>query len=117
MILSRCRCKFGKSIGRTRICSFPSGIVFKFCQNRGDPLRGQRLRILLTCRQGFQLSSQEVTNLMPGNPDRVLWLGIKLLNKSMSAIICNALDCETGGKNFQRGKACYQALKNQKSVV
>jgi len=60
-----------------------------------------------------QIASQEVINLMPGNPDRVLWLGIKLLNKSMSAIIWNVLDCGTGGKNFQRGKACYQALKNQ----
>jgi len=50
---------------------------------------------------------------MPANPDRVLWLVIKLLNKSMSAIIWNVLDSGTGGKKFQRGKACYQALKNQ----
>jgi hypothetical protein len=50
---------------------------------------------------------------MPENPDRALWLGIKLLNKTMSAIIRDVLDCGTGGKKFQRGKACYQALKNK----
>jgi hypothetical protein len=50
---------------------------------------------------------------MPENPDRALWLGIKLLNKSMSAIIRDVLDCGTGGKKFPRGNACYQALKNK----
>jgi hypothetical protein len=60
-----------------------------------------------------QFSAREVIELMPENPDRALWLGIKLLNKSMSAIIRDLLDCGTGGKKFQRGKACYQALKNK----
>ena len=60
-----------------------------------------------------KIASGEVINLMPDNPDKALWLGIKLLNKSMTATIRDVLDCGTGGKKFQRGKACYQALKNQ----
>lgn len=60
-----------------------------------------------------QFSSHEVIELIPENPDRALWSGIKLLNKSMSAIIRDVLDCGTGGKKFQRGKACYQARKNK----
>jgi hypothetical protein len=60
-----------------------------------------------------QISYQEGINLMPENPDRALWLGIKLLNKSMSSIIRDVLDCGTGGKKIQRVKACYQALKNK----
>jgi len=60
-----------------------------------------------------KIASGEVINLMPDNPDKALWLGIKLLNKSMTATIRDVLDCGTGGKKFQRGKACYQALKNK----
>jgi hypothetical protein len=60
-----------------------------------------------------KIASGEVINLMPDNPDKALWLGIKLLNKSMTATIRDILDCGTGGKKFQRGKACYQALKSQ----
>jgi hypothetical protein len=60
-----------------------------------------------------KIASAEVINLMPDNPNKALWLGIKLLNKSMTATIRDVLDCGTGGKKFQRGKACYQALKSQ----
>jgi hypothetical protein len=60
-----------------------------------------------------KIASGEVINLMPDNADKALWLGIKLLGKSMTATIRDVLDCGTGGKKFKRGKACYQALKNQ----
>jgi hypothetical protein len=68
---------------------------------------------ILKLLSAAQFSDREVIELMPENPDRALWLGIKLLNKSRSAIIRDVLDCGTGGKKFQRGKACYQTLKNK----
>jgi hypothetical protein len=48
-----------------------------------------------------QISSGEVISLMPENPERALWLGIKLLNKSMSAVISDVFGCGSGGKKFQ----------------
>ncbi len=75
--------------------------------------RSKAMVAILKLLSKAQFSSHEAIELMPENPDRALWLGIKLLNKSMSAIIRDVLDCGTGGKKFQRGKACYQALKNK----
>lgn len=73
--------------------------------------RSKALVAILQLLSEAQISSQEVISLMPENPDQALWLGIKLLNKSMTAIIRDVLDCGTGGKKFQRGKACYEELR------
>ncbi|MEG5175557.1 ATP-binding protein [Microcoleus sp. B3-D7] len=75
--------------------------------------RSKALVAVLQLLSEAKISSSEVISLMPENPDKALWLGIKLLNKSMTAIIRDVLDCGTGGKKFQRGKTLYEGLKQQ----
>jgi len=75
--------------------------------------RSKALVAVLQLLSEAQISSQEVISLMPENPDRALWLGIKLLNKSMTAVIRDVFDCGTGGKKFQLGKTWYEGLKLQ----
>ncbi|MEG4594165.1 hypothetical protein QUB00_20490 [Microcoleus sp. F8_C2] len=75
--------------------------------------RSKALVAVLQLLSEAKIPSGEVISLMPENPDKALWLGIKLLNKSMTAIIRDVLDCGTGGKKFQLGKTWYEGLKQQ----
>jgi hypothetical protein len=98
---------------RHKVPEVPSNSTYSFNLLLSEEERSKAIIAILKLLSEPQFSSHEVIKLMPENPDRALWLAIKLLNKSMSAIIRDVLDCGTGGKKFQRGKACYQALKNK----
>ena len=97
---------------RQEVTEVSDSNISSFTSLLSEEERSKALVAILKLLLEAQISSHEVIKLMPENPERALWLGIKLLNKSMSAIIRDVLDCGTGGKKIQRGKACYQALKN-----
>jgi hypothetical protein len=98
---------------RQQVPEVRNSSIYSFTLLLSEEERAKAMVAILKLLSEAQISSHEVIKLMPENPDRALWLGIKLLNKSMSAILRDVLDCGTGGKKFQRGKACYQALKNK----
>ena len=74
--------------------------------------RSKALVALIELLSQAQIASGEVITLIPTNPDRAVWLGIKILKKSMTATIRDVLNCGTGGKKFNRGKAYYEGLAN-----
>ncbi|WP_216670642.1 hypothetical protein [Microcoleus asticus] len=86
-------------VGKSNTLSFTSRLP--------EQEHSKALAALLLLLSTAQISSGEVICLMPQNPDRVLWLGIKLIDKSMTAMIRDVLNGRTGGKKFQRGKVCY----------
>ncbi|MEG4959866.1 MULTISPECIES: hypothetical protein [unclassified Microcoleus] len=75
----------------------------------------ERSKVLVAVIKFFsqvQIASGEVITLISTNPDRALWLGIKLIKKSMTATIREVLNFGSGGKKFNRGKAYYEELAN-----
>lgn len=58
-------------------------------------------------------TSQEVIKLIPENPDRAVWLGIKLLGKSMTATSRDVFGCGVGGKKFQKAKNWFELLEKE----
>jgi hypothetical protein len=100
--------KVTSEVAEVRISNTPSLTLLL-----SEEERSKALVAVIELLSVAKIASGEVINLMRDNPDKALWLGIKLLNKSMTATIRDVLDCGTGGKKFQRGKACYQALKNK----
>lgn len=60
--------------------------------------RSKAMVAVLQLLSEAKIASGEVISLMPKNRDKVLWLIIRLLNKSMIAIIRDVLNCGTGYK-------------------
>lgn len=55
----------------------------------------------------------EVIELIPIEPDKALWLGIKTLKMRLTPASQNVFDCGTGGSNFQKAKTWYNNLENK----
>ncbi|MEG3960332.1 hypothetical protein [Microcoleus sp. herbarium2] len=54
----------------------------------------------------------EVIALIPAQPDKALWLSLKLLRFGVTASSRDVFGCGTGGKAFQKAKDWYQVLES-----
>jgi hypothetical protein len=54
----------------------------------------------------------EVIALIPAQPDKALWLSLKILKFGVTASSRDVFGCGTGGKAFQKAKDWYQALES-----
>lgn len=67
------------------------------------------VRILGLLSQG----KLEVIELMPIDPDKSLWLGIKTLKMRVTPASQNIFDCGTGGSKFQKAQGWYKNLEGK----
>ena len=54
----------------------------------------------------------EAIALIPTQPDKALWLSLKLLRLGVTASSRDVFGCGTGGKAFQKAKDWYHALES-----
>jgi hypothetical protein len=54
----------------------------------------------------------EAIALIPTQPDKALWLSLKLLRLGVTASSRDVFGCGTGGKTFQKAKDWYRALES-----
>ncbi len=78
-----------------------------------EDARSKALARILTLLGEAGSASDEVIELMPTNPDRAVWVGIKILGKSMTATSRDIFKMGTGGKKFQVAKGWYELLKKE----
>ncbi|MEG4579353.1 hypothetical protein QUA71_06920 [Microcoleus sp. MON1_C5] len=55
----------------------------------------------------------EVIELIPSQPDKALWLGIKTLKMRVTPASQKIFGCGTGGANFQKAQGWYKNLENR----
>jgi hypothetical protein len=53
----------------------------------------------------------EAIALIPTQPDKALWLSLKILRLGVTASSRDVFGCDMGGKAFQKAKDWYQALE------
>lgn len=78
-----------------------------------EDVRSKALTKILALLGEAGSASDEVISLMPVQPDRAVWIGIKLLGKSMTAASRDIFGMGTGGKKFQTAKGWYESLKKE----
>ena len=68
----------------------------------------------LLCRRGSSGvdTVSEAISLIPTEPDKALWLSLKLLRLGVTASSRDVFGCGTGGKAFQKAKDWYRALES-----
>lgn len=76
-----------------------------------EDIRSKALTRILTLLGEAGSASDEVINLMSTNPERAIWIGIKILGKSMTATSRDIFGMGTGGKKFRVAKGWYESLK------
>jgi hypothetical protein len=67
-------------------------------------------RILALLREAGS-ASDEVINLIPTEADRAVWVGIKLLEKSMTSASRDIFNMGSGGAKFKQAKTWYETLE------
>lgn len=83
------------------------------CFTLPEDVRSAALAKILKLLSDARSPSDEVIALMPTEPDRAVWIGIKLLGKSMTAVSREIFNMGSGGKKFQVAKYWYESLKKQ----
>jgi len=72
-----------------------------------------RVMALLSSRGSTEVERvSEVIALIPTQPDKALWLSLKLLRLGVTASSRDVFGCGTGGKAFQKAKDWYHALES-----
>jgi hypothetical protein len=72
-----------------------------------------RVMALLSSRGSSEAEQvSEVIALIPTQPDKALWLSLKLLRFGVTASSRDVFGCGTGGKAFQKAKDWYQVLES-----
>lgn len=72
-----------------------------------------RVMALLSSRGSSEVDTvSEVIGLIPAQPDKALWLSLKLLRLGVTASSRDVFGCGTGGKAFQKAKDWYRALES-----
>ncbi|MEG3909651.1 hypothetical protein QT976_17175 [Microcoleus sp. w2-18aC6] len=72
-----------------------------------------RVMALLSSRGSSEVDTvSEVISLIPAQPDKALWLSLKLLRLGVTASSRDVFGCGTGGKAFQKAKDWYHALES-----
>ena len=77
-----------------------------------EDVRSKALTRILSLLQEVGSPSERVIELISANPEKAVWTGIKLLDKSMTATIKDIFDCGSGGAKFKLAKEWYEKLKN-----
>jgi len=71
-----------------------------------------RAMALLSRRGSSEVDTvSEVIALIPTEPDKALWLSLKLLRLGVTASSRDVFGCGTGGKAFQKAKDWYRVLE------
>lgn len=78
-----------------------------------EDVRSKALTRILSFLQEVGSPSERVIEIISTNPEKAIWTGIKLLDKSMTATIKDVFDCGSGGAKFKLAKEWYEKLKNQ----
>jgi hypothetical protein len=78
-----------------------------------EDVRSKALTRILTLLAEVGSTSNEVIELMPINPDKAVWIGIKLLGKSMTAASRDIFCMGVGGAKFKTAKGWYEALRKE----
>jgi hypothetical protein len=72
-----------------------------------------RVMVLLSSRGSSEVDTvSEVIVLIPVQPDKALWLSLKILRLGVTASSRDVFGCGTGGKAFQKAKDWYNALES-----
>ncbi len=72
-----------------------------------------RAMALLSSRGSSEADKvSEAIALIPLQPDKTLWLSLKLLRFGVTASSRDVFGCGTGGKAFQKAKDWYQVLES-----
>ncbi|MEG4812783.1 hypothetical protein QUA82_35590 [Microcoleus sp. F8-D3] len=72
-----------------------------------------RVMALLSSRGNSEVDTvSEVIGLIPAQPDKALWLSLKLLRLGVTASSRDVFGCGTGGKAFQKAKDWYHVLES-----
>jgi hypothetical protein len=72
-----------------------------------------RVMALLSRRGSSEVERvSEAIALIPTQPDKALWLSLKILRLGVTASSRDVFGCGTGGKAFQKAKDWYQALES-----
>ena len=72
-----------------------------------------RVMGLLSSRGSSEVDTvSKVIALIPTQPDKALWLSLKLLRLGVTASSRDVFGCGTGGKAFQKAKDWYHALES-----
>jgi len=72
-----------------------------------------RAMALLSSRGSSEVNTvSEAIALIPTEPDKALWLSLKLLRLGVTASSRDVFGCGTGGKAFQKAKDWYHALES-----
>jgi hypothetical protein len=72
-----------------------------------------RVMALLNSRGSSEVERvSEAIALIPTQPDKALWLSLKILRLGVTASSRDVFGCGTGGKAFQKAKDWYQALES-----
>jgi hypothetical protein len=76
-----------------------------------EDVRSRALANILRLSPEAKVTSDEVIALIPTNPDRAIWIGIKLLGKKVTAASRDIFGTGTGGAKFKLAKQWYQELE------
>ena len=72
-----------------------------------------RVMALLSSRGSSEVERvSEVVAMIPTQPDKALWLSLKILRLGVTASSRDVFGCGTGGKAFQKAKDWYHALES-----
>ena len=72
-----------------------------------------RVMALLSYRGSSEAEQvSEVIAMIPAQPDKALWLSLKILRFGVTASSRDVFGCGTGGKAFQKAKDWYHALES-----
>jgi hypothetical protein len=72
-----------------------------------------RVMVLLGSQRGSEVGEvSEALALIPTQPDKALWLGLKLLRFGVTASSRDVFGCGTGGKAFGKAKHWYDLLES-----
>ncbi len=72
-----------------------------------------RVMALLSNRGSSEVDTvSEAIALIPTQPDKALWLGLKLLRLGVTASSRDVFGCGTGGKAFGKAKHWYNLLES-----
>lgn len=98
--------------------------LVKRCQDKGssptfllpEPERSKalaRAMARLSRRGSSEVDTvSEAIALIPAQPEKALWLSLKILRFGVTASSRDVFGCGTGGKAFQKAKDWYQVLES-----
>ncbi|MCC3405200.1 MAG: ATP-binding protein [Microcoleus sp. PH2017_10_PVI_O_A] len=78
-----------------------------------EDVRSKALTRILVLLGEAGSASPEVLELIPTNPDKAVWIGIKMLGKSMTAVSRDIFNMGSGGAKFKKAQSWYKSLESK----